>query len=98
MLDAALIDYRFETKKGFRLRGIEPVEGSKIRLHLVANCPPHEFCYCIYALHGGGSVVWIETEAGQKLVLLVLRPVVAILPCLDTAGPDRFVAAIGSFH
>ena len=40
-------------------------------------------------------MVQIETEAGQKLVLLVPRPVGAILPCLDIAGPDRLVAAMG---
>lgn len=54
MLDAALIDRRFETKSRFRSRLIESVKGANarhIRSYLVANCTPEKFCDRFEAQH-----------------------------------------------
>ena len=73
---------------------IQPVEATETGLDLVANRTRNELRHRFQALHGRSSVVGIETEAGQKLFLLCGRPVEAVIPRFDAAGPDSIVAAI----
>jgi hypothetical protein len=60
----------------------------------VANRTTDEVAYGIQALHRPGSVLRVETEAGQKPFLLRGRPVEAVFPRFDTASPDSLVAAV----
>jgi hypothetical protein len=76
------------------LRLIHPIQAAQTRLDFVANRTRYEFAYSIQTLHGPGSILGIETEAGQKPLLFCGRPVEAVLPRFDTAGPDSVVAAI----